>query len=407
MAVINLDPFINWAPLVTLPPYIPGALPDGFPLYPGSKLACNAANLTSNSVFVCDDNSATFFLTPNGAAAYGVADFYPYVVDGATGRWTSYAAPASLYLGAISNLDAYGNGRYTVTDNDQGRGTGTKRLVANLGNGKINNPSPIVLPDNTQTLLGPCGEPGPPKAYFDPILNVIAYGYYGTQGQFGGSISGQTFTVDSQGNQHLNTQGPIGAWNSQTGQDDFDHTDQLVTGGRRGLMSNGIRINADQHGFAVGSASISVFPGTSQNCNTGLFTHIQAKPGPTGSLLYPYVADTGAGDVSLTDTTIPNLVAVITFGVGSLQCFAPNGFIATATNASAPLGGSWATYRIAITRKYMFAINGDFNSAQIPLTIYRAFTPAPLLNLLPIVYRTSHFASNYVRPISLTGRYKA
>lgn len=398
---LQLDSFVNWALIGTIAPQVPGPLPAGSPAYPASYISVVPGDsLSSNAIFVCDDNSIIALAKPAGIAAQqGLADFFPLVID-ASGAKTLYAAPAPLWGGRQDLTNVFGVGNLQITDVAGARPGGTAFILRpRFVNTKLNNPVPIVLPDTTAALVGPCGE-SYQKGYFDAVQGLAAYGFYGGQGQSGGSISAKVYSVDRLGNQTLLTQGPVGAWNS-SGRDDFDHTGLNGGGAVSGVMSNGILAVCNLN--TAYSVSIAVSVGASQAC-AGPNTGIRVDQRPNGTATYPYFIDINVGNDLLVDTNIPNLVSVQSTGI---QFFYPGGFQAFISAATAPNGTNhYSQWCVAVTRKYMFAVSNAPGSGG-PIAIYRSNTPTPLLALPPTVSRHTRFAANNARPISLTGRYKA
>lgn len=365
---------------------------------------------TIQNIFSVDDNSFAIFSWSAGGG------FSCWVLDVPTLAVTYYTS--TVKDGALQTAPIlFGAGNFMLSWND---GTFYFFRVQNL---KLNNPSPILLsPSSTTIPLNACGAPFS-KTFYDAVNNRLAFGYYNA---LNGSIFGSVYQVGG-GVLARAASGFPGFWSIL---DTWDRTQATAPGARAQILTNNvslafggnptqvyrqrffINLGIDQGRYSNGCyLATAVFPGVAQ-CNAAGYSVIEG-PFEDGSVLGEIGPDNFSGQYVLStfatafntgtaiavagmcDSNIPGLVGlsdangVHIFGDGGVWFYIPVQF-GTIVNA-------------AITKNY---IAGVISFEGMSIGIFQTPSGGQLYNGASVTKNTRKL-SNYARPISVTGKYKA
>lgn len=364
----------------------------------------------SKSAIFCgpDDNSCVVFADYNGATtmwpplsvANNVGGFNVFVVD-ISGKWTYYSSgplnpPGHNYF-FISSIAPFGGGLFLVTVTCDV----TRTYWVQVGNHKLNNVSPIQLTPATNPISNSCYSAGTPSLFYDGTQKLLAAEFIQPVGQNGDQIYSTIYKV-SAGALGIVNQGYVGYANSSLGiPDPFNLIPVQQSGLNASLqLSNGINYGVfgfGGTGFKLARQVLSVNPGVStSDCVTKNGSYVTAAANDALQIFGNF----GGQNYSLGDSSVPRIVGLMTSNQTSIY-FAGDNFA-----AYLKISNPTVTPNFALTSKYLFFCDRTM-PGYTPAQVYYIPIPAGLANGSAITGKLVHPLVNNVRPVSLTGRYKA
>lgn len=360
------------------------------------------------NIFAVDDNSFAIFRWDSGAQNPNYS-WECFVVDVPSLAITHYAS-----TGMSGNLQTqpilFGAGNFLLPWND---GTTYFFSPRNL---KLNNPSPILIaPSLTIIPQEKCGAVFS-KVYYDDVNKVVAIGYYNA---LNGSMYTSAYQVGSDGSLIRKASGFPAFWSIR------DTWDQ--TGGLAGaqICTNNISVLAAGNPTVVYRQRFFINLGIDQNAcylDTRVFNSVSAcvaagfgviQINPDGSVIGQVTSTSFSGQYvlnifqtafntgealpigGLCDSSIPGLVGysdgngVNLFGDGGVWYYLPVQF-----------GGITNS---AVTKNF---VAGVISFHGMSIGFFQSPSASQLVNGGSIT-RNTWKLSNYARPISVTGKYKA
>jgi hypothetical protein len=271
-----------------------------------------------------------------------------------------------------------------------------------VGNLKLNNAAPISIAGVASLLSNPCYPNQTPQRYFyDSVQKYLAVGWYNL-GADGGPVYSSTYNVVTSGGLEPYILGYAGHYIvASTNYDPWDRTG--VTGGVP--TSNGMFValaNDPQTGNkGISQTSVNVYPGNAANCVTpnGAYVTSNLKVSQYSNL------NTG-GTTALADSNIPGVYGFSYSGNGLIYLFTSIGLLFSLTTS----GSSGFLEQAVLTRKNLFIMTFNANGDAKYGNIYGgalAGNGSQNPYGYPSLTKTKFGLSNYSRPISVTGKFKA
>lgn len=357
----------------------------------------NGANATKH-FYALDDDSCVVIADAK-LRTWPFRSVWIYVLD-YSGAYTWYALNyLQAAYGYINTIQVLGPGRFLITLSDAG-GAANQTFYCVVANKKLNNASPIPIFPGATTLTNPCYNTNP-HVYYDAAQGILAAGFYNPGGGFGGPVYSSNYRVQASGSLSLLAQGYVGNF-TVNGYDPWDQTGGKAPGAgpyKTGTSGTGVAcsVGVPGTGYWLGYNAYRVNPGLNSGCGT-----------PSGASVSSY----GSGVIYSTftlnepffvESTIPGVRGLATWGNQQMQLLLDNGLRFLVPFNSTISGVT--TQTMVITRKWIFANayqNGYYNA------VVRASLPAGWNLYTPnSVAKNKYGLVNFVRPVSVIGKYKA
>jgi hypothetical protein len=229
-------------------------------------------------IYALDDDSCLFFVSSNGTQ-HG---FDAYVIDGTSLATTHYRTVYNPNQPNITKIIAFGGGFFNAVMDD---GSSYSFQAANL---KLNNSSPILIPQNTLPIPASMCGANLTKLFYDATDSTLAVGYYNA---LNGSIFAATYKALKGGLQFIGSGFP-GFWS--VGVDPWDQTGSPA-GSSAQILSNGQTSSYSANPFIVYRQQFKIYPGVPQNncyLSTAFFPNVAACTA-TGYTVVSIDPDTG------------------------------------------------------------------------------------------------------------------
>lgn len=269
-----------------------------------------------------------------------------------------------------------------------------------VGNLKLNNAAPISIAGVVSPLSNPCYLNQIPQAYYyDSFRKYLGVGWYNIAGG-GGPVYSSTYSVTTGGLVPL-VRGYAGHYIvGSSNYDPWDHTSVSGT-----PTSNGMFLalaNDPQTGNkGISQTAVNVYPGNATDCGTPNGAYVTS-----GIKVSQYSNLNTGGPTFLNDTNIPGLYGFCSPGNGLTYLFTSIGLLFTLASS----GVSGTLQQAVLTRKNLFYMTFSAGGNARYGNIYGGAL-AGGDSQLPYSYanvtKTKFGLSNFARPISLTGKYKA
>lgn len=345
------------------------------------------------NIFAVDDNSFAVFRWDSGVQTPNYS-WECFVIDVPTLAITHYAS-----TGMSGNLQSaplvFGPGNFLLIWND---GTSYNFSVRNL---KLNNASPILVPYSTGIISTPCYNQVT-KIFYCSGQRLVAVGSYYPNGGAGfGPVFSRNYSITGAGAPlPLGPGGYAGWYTTAPSFDPWNKTGLLLPVSNQQINTNGIDL-----GFVAGNptkiarsayALTSGGGGGTQGCPASVFNGTATPSGDqiVDSLGTAFNTGQLLTFVGFADSNIPGLSGITDgggvhlFGDGGVWFYIPCQF---GTLDAA-----------AITKNY---IAGVISFTGMSIGFFQ--TPASGLYNGAAVTKNKWKLSNYARPISVTGKYKA
>lgn len=345
-----------------------------------------------------DDNSCVYFAVGNGNSDPGVwgkitKGFNVFVVD-VSGNFTFYST-GNVESGTtqFSSILPFGAGLFLVTT------LAGNTYWVTAANQQTNNHIPILIKKSAYPLSNPCYN-SVQNVFYDASKKILIAGFYQPAGQNGTNIFSSAYSV-SPGLLTLYSQGFVA--NVQSGQPDpFNQTAPAGSGlNASQLQSNGLTMglknfNSGGNPFYLTRQITSVNPGGNTSCGgPGNGATVTTS---TNDALAIFVA-TGGNNYSIGDCSIPRLVGV-------RQSFGTTFYIAgdgvSFSFTLNPIPNNVNNFAFTNSHFFFLARDGSNNPGQI----YVLSRPSLVVNGAAANKRGLGLI-NGVRPISVSGKYKA
>lgn len=349
-------------------------------------------------LYSLDDNSCVLILDTK-IRTFPFLAFYVYVYDG-DGSYTWYSSGVTYPdgYGYLQQPICIAPGLFSVTTSNNNGGP-DRTYVFKVANLKLNNSSPISLFPGPISFSNPCYNTAP-KVYYDPQRRIVACGFYNPSGGFGGPVYSSNYKVNTDGSFALLTQGYVGHFDT-SGYDPWDNTSSNPGGApyKSGDLGKGLPISCGipGTGYWLGFNSYNVNPGVSTNCITPSGARVTSG---ASAVLYSTLTN---AEPYFVDSNIPGIYGLSSWAYKQIQ------FLMLGLSFVAPyvctVPGVVVCQTVVVTGKYLFSnvnIAGYYNGlvkASLP-TGWNLYSPSA-------VSRAKFGLSNFSRPVSVVGKYKA